>query len=83
MVLATHDLTIRLDESGERIVFFATRKGTACDKNARDFNVEIPLSDLRTRGEAGAERLIGQSVLGFFDHLTDGALALPRHYRDP
>jgi hypothetical protein len=79
----THDLIIRLDQAGGKFVFFVARKGTqATDDKASDFSVEIPLEELRERGEVGAERLIGESVLGFFDHLTDGQLPLPRHYRD-
>ena len=79
MPSVTHDLTIRLDESGEKLVFFATRKGAASEDG---FSIEIELSDLKNRGEVGAERLIGESVLGYFDHLTDGRLDLPRHYRE-
>jgi hypothetical protein len=80
----THDLVIRLDEVAGKLVFFVARKGgpqTAQD-GASDFSVEISLEELRERGEVGAERLIGESVLGFFDHLTEGQLPLPRHYRD-
>ena len=82
MAKVTHDLTIRLDESGKKLIFFATRKGATSKDGADDFSIEIELSDLKSRGEVAAERLVGKSVLGFFDHLTDGSLDLPRHYRD-
>jgi hypothetical protein len=82
MASVTHDLTIRLDESAKKLVFFATRKVAASEDDSKGFSIEIELADLKNRGEVGAERLIGESVLGFFDHLTDGHLDLPRHYRD-
>lgn len=79
----THDLIIRLDQAGGKFVFFVARPGRqVTEDKASDFSVEIPFEELRERGEVGAERLIGESVLGFFDHLTEGRLPLPRHYRD-
>lgn len=78
-----HDLTIRLDEENGKLIFFTTRKvPTGKPEQKQSFAVEIDLSDLNSRGVAGAERLIGYSVLGFFDHLTDGRLKLPKNYRD-
>jgi hypothetical protein len=83
MRTTTHDLVIRLDRSGEKFVFFIARQNKKePNEAAQTFSVEITLEELRNRGGAGAERLIGESVLGFFDHLTDGELELPKHYRD-
>lgn len=80
------DLVIRLDEAGECLCFFTSRvKGADSDgKGAKlpSFFVEITLENLRDRGPVEAERLIGKSVLGFFDHLTNGRLDLPKHYLD-
>ena len=80
------DLTIRLDEAGGRFLFFTTQKrideGDGAGDDAQEFTVEISMGDLKNRGGAGAEKLVGESVLGFFDHLTDGRLDLPKHYRD-
>jgi hypothetical protein len=79
------DLIIRLDESGQKFVFFTTRSSdvTGSQAQAGDaFKVEISLDDLKSRGSRGAEMLIGESVLGFFDQLTDGRLDLPKHYLD-
>jgi len=81
----THDLIVRLDDENGQLLFFATRR-TAPAKDsqieAMPFSVEIPLSDLKGKSIADAERLIGSSVLGFFDHLTAGRLDLPKHYRE-
>jgi hypothetical protein len=79
------DLTIRLDEDGRKFVFFTTRKMEETSGSSQAspmFSVEIDFDELNNRGEAGAERLIGESILGFFDHLTDGRLDLPKHYQD-
>jgi hypothetical protein len=78
------DLVIRLDEEGSKFVFFLRPKA-ATSERANDqvsFSVEISFEDLHQRGPDGAERLVGESVLGFFDTLTAGRLDLPRHYRD-
>lgn len=80
-----YDLIIRLDELGEKLVFFTRRISDENDKGSQaspPFSVEISLAELKNRGAAGAEKLIGESVLGFFDHLTDGRIDLPKHYRD-
>lgn len=78
------DLTIRLDEYGRKFLFFTTRKtdATSGSKQPPIFSVEIDFDELKNRGGSGAEQLIGESVLGFFDHLTDGRLDLPKHYQD-
>lgn len=81
------DLVIRLDEEGSRFVFFLRPKSAMPTKgNAENekpsFSVEISFDDLHGRGPNGAERLVGESVLGFFDTLTNGRLDLPRHYSD-
>lgn len=81
----THDLTIRLDEENGQLLFFATRRmAKAADSEIGElrFSVEIRLAELKQKGIGGAERLVGSSVLGFFDHLTDGRLDLPKHYRE-
>lgn len=76
------DLVIRLDEPAERLLFFARRSSHVeqIQDEGESFNVDIPLDELRRRGSQGAEFLIGESVLGFFDHLTNGRLNLPKHY---
>lgn len=76
------DLTIRLDESGQRFLFFATKRAAQVGEGEQEFSVEIGLGEPNGRGATGAEKLIGESVLGFFDHLTDGKLELPKHYRE-
>ncbi|WP_157265838.1 hypothetical protein [Thiobacillus thioparus] len=79
------DLTIRLDESGRKFLFFTTRKTVETGGSKQGppmFSVEIDFDELKNRGGSGAEQLIGESVLGFFDHLTDGRLDLPKHYQD-
>lgn len=78
------DLIIRLDETGECLCLFTARVKFA-DSDAQEekpplFSIEISLESLRHRGAVEAERLIGKSVLGFFDHLTNGRLNLPKHY---
>jgi hypothetical protein len=78
------DLVIRLDEEGSRFVFFLRSKaaGSADTNQQPSFSVEISFEDLRERGADGAEKLVGESVLGFFDTLTAGRLNLPKHYLD-
>jgi hypothetical protein len=76
------DLTIRIDELGQRFLFFATKRTVQVGASEPDFNVEISLEELNSKGADGAEKLVGESVLGFFDHLTDGRLKLPKHYRE-
>lgn len=81
------DLVVRLDEEESRFVFFLRPKSAMPTKgNAENekpsFSVEISFDDLHEHGPDGAERLIGESVLGFFDTLTKGRLSLPRHYVD-
>lgn len=81
MSMLAHDLVIRLSDSGDRLIFFVSRRGKT-DDTEPEFSIEITMDELKERGDQGAERLVGESVLGFFDHLTDGKLDLPRHYRD-
>lgn len=80
------DLVIRLDEANECFIFFTTKtKGAEADEKGSIeplFSVEISFKNLRNRGPAEAERLIGKSVLGFFDLFTKGRLDLPKHYLD-
>lgn len=79
------DLTVRLDEEHGQLVFFTTKRSEGAVSVAGgepEFTVEISLADLKSRGADDAEKLIGSSVLGFFDHLTAGRLDLPKHYLD-
>jgi hypothetical protein len=79
------DLVVRLDESAETLVFFTRNRAETIGESIQakpEFSVEFSLEELRGRGASGAESVIGESVLGFFDHLTDGRLDLPKHYRD-
>ena len=85
--MISHDLIIRFDEQGECLAFF-TAKRSAIDSElfkagtkADDiFSVKIGLSQLVAVGGDEAERMVGKSILGFFDQLTSGKLNLPRHY---
>jgi len=76
------NLVVQLDESAQRFLFFLSRKQGQHSPATADFSVEITFDELKALGPEGAERLIGESVLGFFDNLTDGRLDLPKHYRD-
>lgn len=81
------DLVVRLDEDGSRFLFFLRPKAASqatltAPTEKPSFSVDISFEDLRERGPDGAERLVGESVLGFFDTLTGGRLDLPRHYGD-
>jgi hypothetical protein len=81
----THDLTVRLDEENGQLLFFASRRTTSAKDSQKEtipFSVGILLNDLKGKNIADGERLIGSSVLGFFDHLTAGRLDLPKHYRE-
>ena len=73
------DLVIRFDESNQRFLFFTTRRA---EPSSKEFSVDIPLDDLKARGADGAEKLMGESVLGFFDHLANGRISLPKNYRE-
>jgi hypothetical protein len=69
------DLVIRLDEEGSRFVFFLKPKSAIpakgnVEEEKASFSIEISFDDLHGRGPDGAERLVGESVLGFFDTLT-------------
>ncbi len=76
------DLVIRLDEGCGRLIFFLRSKSSAsaATDDQPSFYVEISFDELCQRGPDGAEKLVGESVLGFFDTLTAGRLDLPRHY---
>jgi hypothetical protein len=63
-------------------LFLLSKKTRADGSSSEDFSIEIPFDELKERGDDGAERLMGESVLGFFDHLTKGRLDLPKHYLD-
>lgn len=77
------DLVIRLDEEQSRFLFFfRPRRPVDEASDAPDFAVDIPFDELWQRGPDGAEKLIGESVLGVFDTLTNGRLNLPRHYSE-
>lgn len=73
------DLTIRFDEENQCFLFFATKR---VDALSEGFSVDIDLEALKNRGAEGAERLMGESVLGFFDHLANGEISLPKSYRE-
>jgi hypothetical protein len=78
------DLVIRLDETGERFVFLTKRRDEALDSSTQrqELAVELPLSKFRECEPAAAEQLMGASVLGYFDNLTDGGIGLRKSYRD-
>jgi hypothetical protein len=80
MAEAKWDLIIRLDEGDRCFRFFLSRVGTDRGVPRDNFSVEISFDDLKERGGDGAENLMGKSVLGFFDQLTNGRLDIPRHY---
>lgn len=75
-------LLIRLDEDGQRFIFALHKKEGQYSAETADFTIEMPFEELKRRGADGAEKLVGESVLGFFDRLTNGRLDLPRHYQD-
>jgi hypothetical protein len=80
-----HDLIIRLDEDNGKLIFFTARKEPtkkSSEALEQPFTIDIELADIKSRGVVGGERLIGASVLGFFDHLTKGRLKLPKNYRE-
>ena len=76
------DLLVRLDEDSERFVFSLFKKQGQYSPATAEFSVDIGFDELKARGPDGAEKLIGECVLGFFDRLTDGRLDLPKHYQD-
>jgi hypothetical protein len=77
------NLVIRLDEGSQRFVFFLSKKQGEHSPETAAFSVDIEFEELKARGPEGAERLVGECVLGFFDRLTDGRLDLPKHYTCP
>lgn len=76
------NLLIQLDERAHRLVFFLSKKEGVHSPETAAFSVEVNLDELKARGPEGAERLVGECVLGFFDRLTGGRLDLPKHYLD-
>lgn len=74
------NLVVQLDEDAQRFLFSLARKQGQHSSATADFCIEITFAELKARGPEGAERLVGESVLGFFDNLTDGRLDLPKHY---
>lgn len=76
------DLLIQLDEDAQRFVFSLRKKTGQYSSETAGFTIEMPFDELKARGPDGAEKLVGESVLGFFDRLTGGRLDLPRHYKD-
>jgi hypothetical protein len=76
------DLVIHLDEDLQRFVFSLNRKQGKHSPETAEFSVDIEFEELKARGAEGAEKLIGECVLGFYDRLTDGRLDLPKHYDD-
>lgn len=76
------NLVIQLDERAQRFVFFLHKKQGEYSPETADFSVEMSFEELKTRGPDGAEKLVGECVLGFFDRLTNGRLDLPKHYQD-
>ena len=68
-----------------KVDFFTARKEPireSLEIEKQPFAVDIDLSNFNSRGVVEAERLIGFSVLGFFDHLTNGRVKLPKNYRE-
>lgn len=76
------NLMVQLDESAQQFVFFLSRRQGTHSPETAAFSVAIEFEELKSRGPDGAEQLIGECVLGFFDRLTDGRLDIPRHYKD-
>ena len=76
------NLLIQLDEKSQQFIFSLHKKQGAYSSETAAFTVEIGFDALKARGPEGAEKLVGECVLGFFDRLTDGRLDLPKHYLD-
>ena len=79
------ELIIRFDKDTDEFVFVSARRTarkTATTNNEHGLSVKIPLSRLKNIDVTAAEVLIGESVLGFFDHLSEGALGLKKNYRE-
>jgi hypothetical protein len=74
------NLVIELDETAQQLKFTVSKKNGVYSPETAAFSIEIDLFDLKNRGADGAEKLIGECVLGFFDRLTNGRLDLPKHY---
>lgn len=74
------NLVIQLDEDSERFVFFLSKKHGEHSPETAAFSVEMSFEELKSRGPDGAEKLVGECVLGFFDRLTKGRLDIPKHY---
>jgi hypothetical protein len=76
------NLVIQLDEEGQRFIFYLSKKEGVHSPETAEFSIDIGFDELIARGAEGAETLIGECVLGFFDQLTNGRLNLPKHYQD-
>ena len=75
------NLVVQLDEHAQCFTFRLQKKQGEYSSETADFSVEISFEELNARGLDGAQKLVGESVLGFFDHLTKGRLDIPR--REP
>jgi hypothetical protein len=82
MVEINCNLVIQLDEEAQRLVFFMQKKHGKYSPETANFSISMDFDELRGRGAEGAEKLVGECVLGFFDRLTKGRLDLPKHYAD-
>jgi hypothetical protein len=73
------DLVICLNEAEEKFILFLKRKNGEQSSVGRDttsFTVEISFEDIKSRGVEGGKILVGESVLGVFEALTDGRFNL-------
>src|SRR4051812_48298981 len=73
-----HDLVIRYDAKNDCFRLFTQRADLISDDSAKDvasFSVELPLKELRKHNK-DSEKLIGASVLSFFDQLNTMGLGL-------
>jgi hypothetical protein len=80
MTKISSNLVIELDEAMQSLKFTVSKKNGVYSSETAAFSIDIDLLDLKNRGADGAEKLIGECVLGFFDRLTNGSLDLPKHY---
>jgi len=79
------ELVIRLDKDPDEFVFVTARRAsrsTSVSDREIELSVKIPIARLKEMDAVAAEALIGESVLGFFDHLSDGRLGLKKKYND-
>jgi hypothetical protein len=76
------NLVIQLDEQAQQLVFFMQKRHGRYSAETANFAINMNFEELKSRGAEGAEKLVGECVLGFFDRLTKGRLDLPKHYTD-